>query len=222
MQGALTGASGGTAAATCPRCNAPLASPVACASCGTLLPVPAGTDHFALLGLPHVYPLDEARLERAYLKSSRLVHPDFFGGKPKEEQVQAMRHTALLNDAYQTLRDPVRRGEYLLRLLGGKTASADRHTPPCFLSEMLELREESDDPALPQARKDELLRHVNERIHALLAELPPLFERALAAPALAVSLQRAGVLSALRSALNSYYYLETLRENLSGEKRLRR
>lgn len=217
MQGAVTGASGNAVAASCPRCNAPLASPVACAGCGALLAVPTGTDHFALLGLPRHYPLDEKKLERAYLKSSRLVHPDFFGGKPKDEQAQAMRHTALLNDAYQTLRDPVRRGEYLLRLLGGKTASADRHTPPCFLAEMLELREETDDPRLPPARKDEVLTQVNARIVALLAELPPLFEKALAAPA-----QRASVLSALRSALNSYYYLETLRESLSGEKRLRR
>lgn len=216
MQGAVMGASGGSTAASCPACNAPLASPVACSSCGKLLPVPMGTDHFALLGLPRHYPLDLQKLERAYLKSSRLVHPDFFGGSSKEEQAQAMRHSALLNDAYQTLRDPVRRGEYLLRLLGGKTAAADRHTPPCFLAEMLELREEIE-PGIPQARKDELLRDVNGRITALLAELPPLFEKALAAPA-----QRASVLSALRSALNSYYYLETLRENLSGEKRLRR
>lgn len=217
MQGAVTDSTAGSTAASCPVCNAPLASPVACSSCGKLLTVPVGTDHFALLGLPRHYPLDLPKLERAYLKSSRLVHPDFFGSKPKEEQAQAMRLTALINDAYQTLRDPVRRGEYLLRLLGGKSASADRHTPPCFLAEMLELREETDDPALPPARKDELLRGVNERIAALLTELPPLFEKALAVPA-----QRASVLSALRSALNSYYYLETLRENLSGEKRLRR
>lgn len=217
MQPAVTEVKGVTAAATCPRCNAPLATPVACSGCGALLPVPAGTDHYALLGLPRIYPIDAAKLERAYLKSSRLVHPDYFGSKPKEEQVTAMRHTALLNDAYQTLSEPVRRAEYLLRLLGGKSASADKHTPPCFLSEMLELREESDDPGLPADRKAELMRDVSGRIQALLAELPPLFERALAQPA-----QRAGVLSALRSALNSYYYLETLRENLSGEKRLRR
>lgn len=217
MQPAVSPLNRGPASAICPRCNAAMASPVACSSCGTLFPVPAGTDHFTLLGLLKGYPLDEAKLERAYLKTSRLVHPDYFGGRPKEEQEQALRHTALLNDAYQTLRDPVRRAEYLLRLLGGKTATADRTTPPCFLSEMLELREETDDPALPEPRKQDLLRDVTGRITAILLELPPLFERALAVPA-----QRASVLSALRSALNSYYYLETLRENLSGEKRLRR
>lgn len=217
MQRAVSDVNGGAAGATCPRCNVPLASPVACSGCGALWPVPVGTDHFALLGLPRAYGIDGARLERAYLKSSRLVHPDYFGGRPKEEQAQALRHTALLNDAYRTLTEPVRRGEYLLRLLGGKTASADRHTPPCFLAEMLELREEADDLELPAARKADLLEQVSGRIAALLSELPPLFERALAAPA-----QRAGILSALRSALNSYYYLETLRESLSGEKRLRR
>src|SRR5690242_14375833 len=115
-------ASAATDTAVCPRCSAPLASAIACSSCGALLPLPAGTDHFALLGLPRMFPIDDAKLERAYLKASRLVHPDYFGSKPKDVQAQAMRHTALLNDAYQTLRDPVRRGEYLLRLLGGKTA----------------------------------------------------------------------------------------------------
>ena len=211
-------ATAATVAAGCPRCAAPLASPIACNACGALLTVPAGTDHFALLGVPRAFNVDLTALERAHLKASRLVHPDYFGGKPKEEQAQAMRLTALLNDAYQTVREPVRRAEYLLRLLGGKTASADRTTPPCFLAEMLELREETDDPALPAARKSDLLRDVNSRIEALLAQLPPLFEKALPA---SLS-QRAGFLQALRSALNSYYYLETLRENLSGQKRLRR
>lgn len=211
-------ASGSPDAAVCPRCSSPLSTPVACSRCGALLTVPAGTDHFALLGLPRAYGVDEGKLERAYLKASRLVHPDYFGAAPRAEQEQAMRHAALLNDAYQTLKDPVRRSEYLLRLLGGKTSTQDRTTPPCFLAEMLELREECDDPELATARKTELLEQVGARIHALLAELPPLFARALAAP----FAQRGGLLAALRSALNSYYYLETLRENLTGEKRLRR
>lgn len=219
MQGAATGASGEAAGATCPRCSAPLGSPVACAQCGALLTVPAGSDHFVLLGVPRQFAIDPAQLERTYLKVSRLVHPDFFGDQSKDVQAQAMRHSALLNDAYQTLKNDVRRGEYLLRLLGGKTAAADRSTKASFLAEMLELREEADDPALPADRKEAILTDVGRRIGMLLSELPPLFEEALAIPAPA---QRTSVLAALRSSLNSYYYLETLRENLSGEKRLRR
>lgn len=218
MAGPVAGASGSGEACICPKCSAPLGSPIACSRCGALLTLPAGTDHFAMLGLPRSYAIDEDKLERAYLAASRLVHPDFHGGAPKAEQEQAMRLAALLNDAYRTLKHPVRRAEYLVGILGGKTASQDRSTPPCFLAEMLELREECDDPALPEARKAQLLADVGERIAALHAEELPLFAKAIAAPAA----QRGGLLSALRSALNSYYYLETLRETLTGELRMRR
>jgi molecular chaperone HscB len=197
----------------CPACAAELVTPIACGRCGRLLSPYPLPDHFALLRLTRTYRVPEADLERVYLKSSRLVHPDFFADRPRHEQEQAGRLSALLNEAYRTLASPVARAEYLLRLRGGPTATSERATPPGFLGEMLALREEAEDPGIAPERRSELLAQVGARIAAVMGDLAGLFD----APDGGAERTRD-----IRLALNSYYYLETLRESLGGEQRLRR
>ena len=88
--------------------------------------------------MPRRFSVDLAALERNYLARSRDVHPDFHSGNVDEVEDAA----AALNEAYATLREPFRRAEHLLGLLGGPSASEDKNLPPAFLMEMLELREE--------------------------------------------------------------------------------
>ena len=95
-------------------------------------------DHFARLGLPRRFALDAAELERAYLAHSRLAHPDYQSGAADPHAVQAT--AAEVNDARATLRDPLRRGEHLLALLGGPPAGAAPQSP-AFLMELMEARE---------------------------------------------------------------------------------
>ena len=95
-------------------------------------------DHFERLGLPRRFSVDLAVLERNYLARSRDVHPDFHSGNVDAVEDAA----AALNEAYATLREPFRRAEHLLGLLGGSSASEDKDLPPAFLMEMLEFREE--------------------------------------------------------------------------------
>ena len=95
------------------------------------------SDHFERLGLPRRFSVDASDLERNYLARSREVHPDFHSGDTDAVEDAS----AALNDAYATLRDPFRRAEHLLLLLGGPSAKDDKSLPPAFLMEMLELRE---------------------------------------------------------------------------------
>ena len=74
-----------------------------------------------------------AELERHYLERSRDAHPDLASGDDDA--------AAALNEAYAALKDPFRRAEHLLELLGGPSAKDDKSVPPAFLMEMLELRE---------------------------------------------------------------------------------
>lgn len=90
--------------------------------------------HFERLGLPGRFDVDPAELERAYLLRSRDVHPDHHAG--------GVDAAAGLNEAYQTLRDPARRAEYLLGLLGGPPAGAPQD--PAFLMAMMDLRERAE------------------------------------------------------------------------------
>jgi molecular chaperone HscB len=88
-----------------------------CPHCSKIQP-PAGVDYFSVLGLePHLN-LDLAVLEREFHRLSRRLHPDRFVRATDSEKGWSLADTALLNDAYRTLKDPLRRTEYLLKLQG--------------------------------------------------------------------------------------------------------
>ncbi len=129
------------------------------------------TDHFQRLGLPRNFDIDPGSLERAYLARSRAVHPDFHTAGSDAELAASVELSAALNEAYNTLRDPFTRAEYLLALFGGPSATEQRQLPADFLAQMLEARERLEHArADPQARSaleteftrqyDDLLRQV--------------------------------------------------------------
>jgi len=75
-------------------------------------------DYFEFFGLPRKLTLDVPALEKQFYAMSRKLHPDRFAGKPVAEQEAALAQSSLLNDAYRTLKDPILRTQYLLKLEG--------------------------------------------------------------------------------------------------------
>ena len=69
---------------------------------------------FEFFGLDRKLSLDEVRLKKRFYELSREWHPDRFTRKSPGESNLAEQNTALINDGYRTLRDPVKRAEYLL------------------------------------------------------------------------------------------------------------
>jgi molecular chaperone HscB len=129
-------------------------------------------NYFDFMGLPRHLSIDLKELEKKFYALSRQYHPDMHSRKTREERDQAEENTAVLNDAYRALRDPVARSEYLLRLEGfdiGEQTSKD--VPPKLLEEVFELNmaiEElraGDDDAIPQ------LEAASERFHGMRDEL---------------------------------------------------
>src|SRR6478609_6043886 len=98
-------------------------------------------DFFERLGLPRRFSVDANELERAYLARSRAVHPDYHLAESGAELTASLELAADVNEAYNTLREPCARAEYLLHLEGGPSASEQKRMPPAFLAEMLEARE---------------------------------------------------------------------------------
>ncbi len=88
-----------------------------CQQCGKVQP-PAPADYFAFFGLPYKLNVDIANLEREFYGLSRHLHPDINAAKTVEEQQWSLEQSSQLNDAYRTLKDPLTRTEYLLRLQG--------------------------------------------------------------------------------------------------------
>src|SRR5205823_6899731 len=90
-----------------------------CPHCSKIQP-PPGADFFTVFGLnPHLN-LDLPSLETEFYRLSRRLHPDRFARAAQNEKDWSLADTALLNDAYRTLKDPVTRTEYLLKLRGAE------------------------------------------------------------------------------------------------------
>jgi molecular chaperone HscB len=124
-----------------------------CQECGKVQP-PVPVDYFTFFGLPQKLNLDTQQLERDFYDLSRHLHPDINAGGSRPEQQWSLQKSSQLNDAYRTLKDPIARTEYLLRLQGvqleeqSQAATEDaRRTgatkkqavPPDMLEEVFEL-----------------------------------------------------------------------------------
>lgn len=133
--------------------------------------------HFELFGLPQTYALDSDKLDAAYRELQNAVHPDRFAAQPEAEQRLAMQWATQVNEAYRTLRQPVSRGVYLLRLQGIDAFDASNtRMAPAFLIQQMEWREAIEEAraarnvdALDTLSDD--LRAEHRRIEAQLAEL---------------------------------------------------
>jgi molecular chaperone HscB len=156
----------------CWSCSVPHASQF-CSSCGKVQP-PQSVDYFTFFGLPRKLNVDVPALQREFYELSRKLHPDLYGRTSKQEQEWSLEQSSLLNDAYRTLKDPIKRTEYLLRLEGveleeqSKSATETARVtgeikkqvvPPDLLEEVFELNMQleelrmnrkmgEDDPAL--------------------------------------------------------------------------
>jgi molecular chaperone HscB len=119
--------------------------------------MPASKDFYNFFGIDRKLTIDDQALQKRFYELSRVWHPDRFSRKSAEEQSEALEATAILNDGYRTLRDPVKRAEYLLTEEGfpiGEQRSKD--VPPELLEEVFELNmmleelKSGDESARPQ------------------------------------------------------------------------
>ena len=133
-------------------------------------------DHFERLGLPRRFSIDPAEVERLYLARSRESHPDFHSLESDDDQQEAIERTASLNGAYTTLKDPYRRADYLLGLLGGPTAGQEKSLDQSFLMEMMETRERMDEIRESAGDLRELELDLERQLGEVLADVGGRFE----------------------------------------------
>jgi molecular chaperone HscB len=103
-------------------------------------------NHFELLDLPARFRVDPAALDAAYRRLQSSVHPDRHAQGDDAQRRVAMQASARVNEAYRTLKDPVQRAQYLLRLHGVEAVGeTDTALPFDFLEAQLERREQAED-----------------------------------------------------------------------------
>ena len=146
-----------------------------CQQCGKVQP-PVPVDYFTFFGLPYRLNLDTKQLEREFYDLSRHLHPDINVSGSGPEQEWSLEKSSQLNDAYRTLKDPITRTAYLLRLQGveleeqsqAATAEARRTgtakkqvVPPDLLEEVFELNMQLEELRMNQkmGEDDRTLEH---------------------------------------------------------------
>jgi molecular chaperone HscB len=139
------------AAVACWSCGGPTpAGSLFCVTCQAVQP-PGAVDHFRRLGLERSFAVDRAGLERRYFDLQRRLHPDRFATRTAREKALSQAQAVGLNEAYETLADPLKRAAYLLHLAGVDVLSegCNQIADPVILMEAMEMRE-----ALADARSD--------------------------------------------------------------------
>ncbi len=137
-------------------------------------------NYFELFSLPVGFEVDTGRLADRYRDLQRAVHPDRYANATEQEKRLSMQAATHLNDALNTLKKPLLRAQYLLKLKGIELSEeGDSITDGSFLMEQMELREElagiKEQPD-PYDAIASLMNRIRSHIQSLLREISVQFE----------------------------------------------
>ncbi len=156
------------------------------------MPTDLSSNHFELFGLPQTFDLDRGKLDARYRELQRQVHPDRFASAGDQARRVSMQQAARLNEAYQVLKDPLRRGRYLLELRGMDFDDQQQSLrDTAFLMEQMDLREELEvvaEASDPLAVLAGLIDRVRASFRALQDELATYLDGSEKVPEGAVAL----------------------------------
>ena len=135
------------------------------------------SDDFELFGLARGFAQDRSSIDARWKELQREAHPDKFAAQGAAAQRVAMQWSVRINEAYQRLKDPMRRAAYLCELHGAPIRAEDNTAmPAAFLMQQMEWRE-----ALEEAQAGVELEALDDAVaqarRAALAECEALIDR---------------------------------------------
>ena len=140
---------------------------------------------FELFGLPQRFAQERSEIDTRWKELQREAHPDRFAGQGASAQRAALQWSVRINEAYQRLKDPLRRASYLCELLGAPINAEDNTAmPPEFLMEQMEWREALEE-AGSEEELDALAQRVLQRRREMLGTIQQLLDLEGDAPAAA-------------------------------------
>jgi molecular chaperone HscB len=133
-------------------------------------------DDFQLFGLPQRFAQERPDIDRRWKDLQREAHPDKFAAQGAAAQRVALQWSVRINEAYQRLKDPLKRAAYLCELRGAPIeAHSNTAMPPAFLMEQMEWREALDEAA-GEDELDALAQRVQARRREMLAAIEQLLD----------------------------------------------
>ena len=132
---------------------------------------------FTLLQLPEAFVIDLEKLDQNYQTIQKEIHPDRFASFNDEAKLESIKKTAQLNDAYQTLKSPIRRAEYLLQL-NGIDIHDEKYTAVSqdFLMQQMEWREELETEKQNKVALEKLAHDIQKNKNEMISQLPTFFD----------------------------------------------
>lgn len=133
-------------------------------------------DYFDLFQLPKQFGIDRPSLDQAYLTIQQEVHPDRHAQASDAQKRRSLQMATYANTAYQTLKQPIKRGFYLCELLG-LDAQLETNTamPKAFLMQQMEWREAMDaarkQPEVLEQLQEEVARSLKDYIHQIAKQI---------------------------------------------------
>ena len=177
---------------------------------------------FEVFELPRRLTIDGDELQRRFYSLARRTHPDFHQAAPAGERAAVEERAALVNAAYRTLRDPIARVDYLVRLEEGRStkegSEARPKAPPALLAEMFEIQEalaEAKAGPLDDASRATLVEQRDRLLERYTAEEARLRGPLAAHWDAAAEADRPAALAALKDALAARAYLRTVITDLA-------
>ena len=129
------------------------------------------SNDFELFGLTQKFSQDRAAIDTRWKELQREAHPDKFAAQGAAAQRVAMQWSVRINEAYQRLKDPLKRAAYLCEL-HGVLVNAENNTamPADFLMQQIEWREALDE-AKTAENIDEIALLTNEYVREQLLKI---------------------------------------------------
>jgi len=216
----------------CWHCQSDIGGEYFCGQCVKVQPLSKDIDYFTCLGLPRKLNIDTGSLETKFYELSRAFHPDFYEGKSEMERAVSLANSAILNQAYRTLKDPIQRVEYLLRLEAGAAKDIPGKAPADLFETILEIQEhleefqaaKSQNDAASAARAGDLLKNARKTLEAKraalesrLAELFQIWDRLIekGSPNQTHSTQKEQTLKEMRGLLSERTYVANMLGNIA-------
>ena len=193
----------------CWRCSKEQSPAFFCTECGAVQMLPSNTDYLEVLGLPDRPSVDVGALKETWYELTRHLHPDRFPNATPEELRASVAGSALLNAAWQTLRDPESRGRWWLERQSEPLGKNNNQVPPALAALVFEVQEElleiDEGPGKVRDSLEERLENLESRresdrtrIEEILQEWP------------ADGDEKSGALADLKNILSELSYLATL------------
>jgi molecular chaperone HscB len=211
----------------CWSCRAEVGAAPECPQCVKIQPLGPNSDYFSVLGLPRKLQIDPRVLEPIFHALSRRFHPDMYRLASARERIIALENSAVLNQAYRTLRDPFERAAYLLEMEEGRLGDRKEAPPQDLFEEILEVQEllaehqfaEGDEKATLTSRlreiRDSLQAEQDQRASALTERLFSEWDALYEGSSSPTPAQKAPLLAQMRDILATRSYLKRVLQGLS-------